>query len=391
MRSHRVPGTLEPNTWARRLAQRRAAQAPLLDLTETNPTRVGLGGAGEAELAALADAGNTPYEPDPRGLASAREAVSEYYAARGQAVPPDDIVLTSGTSESYAHLFRLLGDPDDAILIPSPSYPLFEPIATLEGIRVAPYRMAYDGAWHLDVGSVDAALATHPRARAVVVVQPNHPTGSCLDAGEIAALERSCESRGMALISDEVFGDFPWPPAKDPLPSLLALRRVPTFVLGGLSKCCGMPQMKLGWIAAAGPARERRELLDGLEWIADLFLSVGTPVQLALPLLLEARRGFQARVGERLACNLSTLDDLARSNSEVTRLPAGGGWSAILRVPARRTGEEWALALLDRDVVAHPGHFYDLEGEAFLVLSLIPEPGAFRCAVGRLAELLANP
>lgn len=391
-RSRRLPETLEPNAWSRRLAERRAAEAPLLDLTETNPTRVGLGGE-DAWLQALADPRAARYDPNPRGLSSARAAVAAYYAARGAevGVGPEDIVLTSGTSESYAHLFRLLADPGDAVLVPAPSYPLFEPIAALEGVRVATYRLAYDGAWHLDLASAEAAFERAGTIRAAVVVQPNHPTGSCLGAEEVAALEGLCERHGAALISDQVFSDFPRPPRGAPLPTLLGARRVPTFVLGGLSKCCGLPQLKLGWIAAAGPEPARRELLSGLEWIADLFLSVGTPVQVALPRLLEVRHEFQARVRERIASNLAALAELALARPEVGVLPADGGWAAILRLPARRTGEEWALALLDRDVVAHPGHFYDLEGEAHLVLSLMPEPGVLRRGLERLADLLTIP
>ncbi len=392
MRSHRLPVMLAPNPWARRLAERRALEGELLDLTESNPTRVGLGGAAEAELSALADPRGARYEPDPRGLASAREAVASYYGARGIQISAADVVLTAGTSESYAHLFRLLADPGDAILVPSPSYPLFEPIAALEGVSVVSYKLDYDGAWFVDQTSLELAFTTAgKRLRAVVVVQPNHPTGSCLSAGEVAWLETACEIRGAALISDEVFGDFPWPPRTALLPSLLGERRVPTFVLGGLSKCCGMPQLKLGWIVAAGPVPQRRELLDGLEWIADLFLSVGTPPQLALPWLLEARHAFRRRVRERLASNLAVLEGLTRERPVLSVLPAHGGWSAIVRLPARRSGEDWALALLERGVVAHPGHFYDLEGEAHLVLSLIPDPETFRRGLGRLSDLLTIP
>ena len=244
MRSRRLPHDREPNAWSRSLAARRALGRPLIDLTETNPTRVGLGGAGEAELRALADSRGARYEPDPRGLGSAREAVAAAYAARGIAVAAEQLVLTSGTSESYAHLLRLLADPGDAILVPTPSYPLLEPLAALEDVSIAPYRIAYDGRWHLDLGSLEAALEETPRARAVVVVEPNHPTGTCLAPDERAALETLCERHRVALISDEVFGEFAW--GFTPLPSFAGERRVPSFVLGGLSKSCGMPQLKLG-------------------------------------------------------------------------------------------------------------------------------------------------
>src|SRR5438132_7773028 len=213
--AHRIPPALEPNAWTRRLGERRAAGADLLDLTEMNPTRLGLtDGAAAARCLqrTLDDPRAGGYEPEPRGMLSAREAVASYYAARGTPVGADHIVLTSGTSESYAHLFRLLADPGDTVLVPSPSYPLFEPIASVTGLKVASYRLAYDGAWHLDVDSLEAAFrgAASP-VRAVVMVQPNHPTGSWLEAAEVLALEERCSEDGAASVADEGFLDFAWP------------------------------------------------------------------------------------------------------------------------------------------------------------------------------------
>ncbi|MBI1795780.1 MAG: pyridoxal phosphate-dependent aminotransferase, partial [Candidatus Eisenbacteria bacterium] len=390
--SRRIPGNEAPNAWARLLAGRRAAGAALIDLTEANPTRVGLAGGDAATLAAPADPAAARYEPDPRGSRRAREAVAGYYAGRGLPADPEAILLTTGTSESYAHLFRLLGDPGDTFLIPAPSYPLFEPIAALEGVRLRPYRIAWDGGWHLDRGSLETAFADG--ARGMIVVQPNHPTGSCLDSAEVAFAEALCERHGTALISDEVFGDFAWPAtgasvsARGPgaasgavsargLPSLLGARRVVTFVLSGLSKVCGMPQMKLGWIALAGPEAARAEALRGLEWIADLFLSVGTPVQHALPALLESRHAWQPRVLERIAANRARLG-AATARYPAFEVRAGvGGWVAPLRVPATRGEEDWVLELIRRGVVAHPGHFYDAADEPLLVVSLIVEPDRF--------------
>ena len=388
MLSHRVPHDPEPNAWARFLEQCRTAGIRLLDLSETNPTLVGLGGAGLEELAALARVEGARYEPDPRGSRAAREAVAGYHADRGVAVSPDHIVLTASTSESYAHLFRLLADPGGVFLAPSPSYPLFEPLAALEGVSLRPYRLAYDGAWHLDRQSLEAAFADD--VRGVIVVQPNHPTGSCLDADERALLETLCERHRAAIIADEVFGDFPRPGRAVPLPSLVGEARVPTFVLSGLSKVCGMPQMKLGWIVAGGPGKAREEALRGLEWIADLFLSVSTPVQVALPALFAARGAFQRRVRERLAGNLARLDALVARRPELQVLPAQGGWAAVLRVPRQRSEEEWALGLIARGVVVHPGHFYDFAGEGYLVLSLIPEPAAFDEGIARIEQFAAE-
>jgi alanine-synthesizing transaminase len=391
-----VPYSLEPNAWTSRLSERSAAGARLLNLTDMNPTRLGL-----VDAAAVAEcvrrASNDPraarYEPDPRGLLSARQAIAAYYGSRGTPVEPNRIVLTSGTSESYAHLFRLLASPGETVLVPAPSYPLFEPIAAVAGARVAHYRLANDGAWHLDAESLQEAFRDSASpVRAVVVVQPNHPTGSCLAAEELVVLEELCQRYGAALISDEVFGDFPWPGWGDrrSLPSLLGERGVPTFVLGGLSKCCGLPQLKLGWIAACGPDEPVRELMEGLEWIADLFLSVATLPQLALPDLLELRHGFQSRVQARIAENLATLKSaVQQDHSEIGLLDARGGWAAILTMPSRRSGEEWALALLERDVVVHPDHFYDLERTA-LVVSLIVEPEVLRAALDRLLNVLTT-
>jgi aspartate/methionine/tyrosine aminotransferase len=388
MPSRRVPSDLEPTPWARLLERRRGAGDRLLDLTEANPTRVGLATLSPADLAALSTEAAARYDPDPRGSAGARRAVERYYAARGLRVDPEYIVLTSGTSEAYTHVFRLLADPGEIILVPAPSYPLFEPLAALEGLRLERYRLAWDGAWHLDLDSVERAMTAG--VRGVVVVQPNHPTGSCLEAGELERLESLCEGRGAAILADEVFGDFPRPPSIGPLPSLAGRARVPTFVLSGLSKVCGLPGLKLSWIALAGPGAARAGLLRGLEWIADLFLSVSSPVQAALPRLLEARHAFQARVRERLARNLGAIDSLVRRRPELELLPAAGGWVAVLRVPGVRSEEAWALALLERGVVVHPGHLYDFEREAYLVLSLVVEPEPFAEGLARLEALLAS-
>jgi hypothetical protein len=387
----RLPASLEPTPWARRLEELRGRGAALLDLAESDPTRTGLSALGESERAALADPRAARYQPDPRGLLPAREAVAAYYAERGARVSAEDILLTSGTSESYAHLFRLLADPGDAVLVPAPSYPLFEPIAALEGVRARPYRLAWEGRWSLDLDSLRAAAAAAgERARALITVEPNHPTGSCLSGEERAAVERLCADRGLALISDEVFADFPRPPRERPLPGLSGERAVPTFALGGLSKSRGLPQLKLGWIAATGPEPARRDLLERLEWIADLFLSVATPVQLALARLLEGAPAYRAGVRTRLASNLDALGRLVARAPEAEALDAEGGWSAILRLPATRSGEEWALTLLAEGVVVHPGHFYDIEGEAYLVVSLIPEPHVFRAGLERLEGRLAE-
>jgi alanine-synthesizing transaminase len=386
--ARRLP-SFESNPWAERIEALRAAGRDLVDLTLANPTRAGLTQADPETLEALTDARAAEDRPDPRGLPRARAAIAAYLAERGTPIEAERLVLTSGTSESYAHLFRLLGDPGDVVLAPAPSYPLIEPIARLEGLEVVWYRLGWDGAWHLDLGALDRALAeAGARARALVTIEPSHPTGACLDREEQAALEERLAARGIALIADEVFGDFPWPPRREPFTGWLGARRVPTFVLGGLSKCRGLPQMKLGWIAVAGPEPATRDLREGLEWIADLFLSVGAPVQHAAASLLASRGPYQERVRTRLAANLTELDAFVREHPRVSTRPGAGGWAAILDLPAARE-EDWSLALLECSVIVHPGHFYDLEARGTVVLSLIPERARFREGLERIGAGLA--
>lgn len=385
MFSHRVPRDDDPTPWARALAAARASGAPLTDLTDGDPIRAGLlEGAPAPALEAAPD--GTP--PDPRGRAAAREAVAAYHRERGALVDPAHVILTTGTSESLAHLFRLLADPPGRVAAPRPGYPLFEPIARAEGIGVVPYRLERDPRrWRLDLDSVDAALA--PGAAAVLVVQPNPPAGSCLDPAEAAALEERAAARGAAIVVDEVFGDHGWDPARPvlpPLPGGPALR----FTLGGLSKACGRPDLKLGWIVVAGPPALRDRALAGLEWLADLFLTVGGPVQRALPALLAGRHAFQRRARERVATNLARLRAHAGAHPELELLPGAGGWSAVLRTPERAGEEDLALRLLARGVVVHPGHFYDLEPGAHLAIGLLTAPGPFAAALDVLSAVLAE-
>jgi alanine-synthesizing transaminase len=397
--STRLPWDRPENTLARLLRTRRAQGGALLDLTEGNPTRVGLPGVDldwEGQVrAALAGAAIAPYEPTPRGLPAARAAIAAEDARTDDAraaLSPDQLVLTSSSSESYAFLFKLLCDPGDAVLVPEPSYPLFEYLARLEGLTPVPYRLSYDGAWHIDFASVDDALAqaqTTGRPRAVVVVNPNNPTGSFLKTFELEPLATRCEAHELAVISDEVFA--PYPVSDDPLrvPALARhaafTARVLTFGLGGLSKACGLPQLKLGWMAVAGPPGRADAALGGLELIADTYLSVGTPVQTATPRLLELGRPVRHAIAARVAANRASLAAALPASSPCTLLPTEGGWSAILRVPATHTDEEWAAALLSEDgVLVHPGYFFDLRGGAFLVLSLLPPPEIFTEGVHRI-------
>lgn len=386
MTSRRVPPPQEPNAWTRRLGALRAAGMPVADLTLADPTRLGLAPLEEA-AAALAAVWPGAYDPDPRGTPAARHALAACLEPRWPGADAADLVLTASTSEGYAHLLRVLADAGEAVAVPVPGYPLFEPLARAEGVEARTYRLAWDGRWHLDRDSFERAARG---ARAAVLVEPNHPTGSCLDAADRAFVETVAEREGLALVADEVFLDHPWP-GRGPLSSWLgAPRRVPTFVLGGLSKFCGLPHLKLGWIAAAGPAGPRAEALAALEWVNDLFLGVAGPVQAALPALLELRRDFASRVRARLGANLAALDALARARPELTRLEADGGWTAVLRVPAARSSEAWALALLERGVAVHPGEFYDFERGEHLVVSLLAREEDVRAGCAALAAELAG-
>ncbi|WP_257452824.1 pyridoxal phosphate-dependent aminotransferase [Archangium lipolyticum] len=378
-----------PRTWnplARALAGRRALGLPLLDLTETNPTRVGLP-APEPVLLASPEA--LGYSPEPQGLLSAREAVAAHLATRGARVLPEHLVLSASTSESYGWLFKLLCEPGDNVLVPSPCYPLFEYLTRLEGVETRTYRLPRAHGFGLDVDEV--AAARDARTRAVLVVNPGNPTGHFLQDGELAALGALCAEAGLALISDEVFSDFAW----DSEPGrvlTVAGRELPmlTFSLSGLSKVAGLPGLKLGWTHVGGPAASRDEALARLELVADTYLPVNTPVQLALPGLLAHAPRFQAALLARVGENRRLLLEARPSDARWDVVPAHGGWSSVLRIPLEPGEEATCLALLDEGVGVQPGYFYDFTGGAFLVLSLLPPPEVFAAALEPLARVLAS-
>jgi hypothetical protein len=385
--STRVPGGFEPNRIHRALDARRRAGARLLDLTETNPTRVGLPALPSEAWDALVAGARAPYAPEPLGLPAARQAVAGYYAERGLAVAPGRVALTASTSEAYAHLFRLLADPGGEFLVPEPSYPLFAPLAALEGVRLVPYPLRYrEGRWDADRLAIEAVVG--PATRGLLVVHPNNPTGSLVAERDALALEGLCADHGLALIADEVFGDFVLAPAAGRRGSFVTATGTLTFVLSGLSKACGLPQAKLAWIVVGGPEAESARALARLEWVADAFLSVASAIQQALPDLLPERPAFVTATRARLAVNLAALDRALGGLAGVERLACEGGWSAVVRVPVTGSEEDWVCALLERDVVVHPGHFFDFAEEAFLVVSLLPEPGVFAEAAARLRGVL---
>ena len=362
------------------------ARGGLADLTETNPTAVGLTAPADV-IALLGDPGSAVYAPEPAGRRDARAAIAEVYAHRGATVSPDHVVLTAGTSEAYAHAFKLLCEPGDAVLVPRPSYPLFQFLADLESVEVVPYPLAYDGAWHLRLS--DVAAARTDRTRAIVVVAPNNPTGSYLKQDEWSALASWCAAEGLAVIGDEVFADFPLRSDAGRVATVAGDGPALVVALDGLSKSCGLPQVKLAWMAVSGPPALRDEALTRLELVADTFLSVGTPIQRAAPAILEAGPRLRGPIQERVTGNLKLLR-AALEGSPATVLDAEGGWSAVVRVPATRSEDEWVLALLEEDgVLVHPGYFFDFPAEAYLVLSLLPGAGVFAEGVGRLRDRLA--
>jgi aspartate/methionine/tyrosine aminotransferase len=389
MFSDRVPWPDRENRLTQALRRRRGQGDPVIDLTETNPTRVGLDYPDAAIAQAMADPAAARYAPDPRGLVTAREAVCGWLRARGRDAAVDRLVLTASTSEAYALLFKILCAPGESVLVPSPSYPLFDHLARLEGVSAVPYRLDAEHGWRLDPAALLDALAQARHPRAVIVVNPNNPTGTALRAEERGALDRFCAVRGLAVLSDEVFFEHLFaranPSARqdDPPVSLAAGRpEALTFILGGLSKSCGLPQLKLGWIATAGPGPVSEEALSRLEFAADSYLSVGTPVQLATERLLALGDGIGRQVAGRIATNRDVLLDGIPKDSPIAVEPADGGWSAVLRVPAIRGEEELVLLLLQQDgVLVHPGFFFDFPREAYLVVSLLPEPGTFRAGL----------
>lgn len=387
MFSSRLPAALGPNAISRTVAALRAQRVPLLDLTETNPTSVGLAYPPDV-LAPLSGAGGLRYTPDPLGLPAAREAVAQEYARAGVAVDPARIVLTASTSEAYALLFKLLCDPGDEVLVPHPSYPLFESLTGLEGVIAESYGLDYHGLWSIDRDRVDRALSS--RTRALLVVSPNNPTGSMLRGDDRDWLAQRCGARGIALISDEVFADYPLKPARDRT-TLVGEDRALTFVLGGLSKSAGLPQVKLGWILVNGPAAAVDQALARLEIICDTFLSVSTPVQVAAPALIAAGRQIRGAIQPRIAANLACAEQLVGDGSPVTILPPEGGWSVVLRVPATDTEEALVLRLLNEaHVLVHPGFFFDFADEAYLVASLLPESGIFMEAMTRVVRVASG-
>ena len=382
--SSRLNWDLAPNRLSKLLDERRAAGQPILDLTESNPTAAGFNYPSDAILSALADPRSLRYEPAAAGMPAARAAVSEYYSGRaGRGVSPDRILLTASTSEAYAFVFKLLADPGDEVLVPSPSYPLFDYLAALDAVGVVQYPLTYQGAWNIDFDALARSVTS--RSRAIVLVNPNNPTGSFLKQSELGPLLVFCRDHNLALISDEVFADYSLDEQAPLVRSLTEVDDVLTFCLSGLSKVAALPQLKLGWIVTGGPPDDRRRAFERLELIADTYLSVSSPVQGAAPTLLRLRGQLQQQILDRVRTNRAFLASQIGSASPWTLLATEGGWYAVLEAPRIQSEEEWVLNLLAEDsVLVQPGFFFDFAREAFLVISLLTPEDVFRQGVRRI-------
>ncbi len=375
MFADRTNWNLLANPLSEALARHRAAGKPLIDLTISNPTECGFEYDSGAILQALANPASHAYDPDPRGLLGARQAVGAYYAARGTEVPADDIILTTSTSEAYSFVFRTLCNPGDEILIPEPSYPLFAFLADIQDVKLVRYPLVYDYGWQINFHALQQRIM--PRTRGVIVVHPNNPTGHFTKAHELEKLNEICSARNLAIIADEVFLDFALH-ADQPSFSFAHNSAALTFTMSGLSKISGLPQMKAAWLVTGGPDQLKSAALARLEIIADTYLSMNVPVQHAIPALLEQRDLFQTQLLARARKNLAELGRQLATQKSCARLEVEGGWYAVLRVPATRSDEELAIELLtQKHVYVHPGHFYDFPSEGFLIVSLITREPEF--------------
>jgi aspartate/methionine/tyrosine aminotransferase len=377
---------LTPNRLTRLQHELQIAGREVLDLTVSNPTRADLHYDAEIILRALANPKAMDYDPQPKGLRSARDSVAGYYQEHHE-INPESILLTTSTSEGYSYVLRLLCNAEDEILVPKPSYPLFEFLADLQDVKLVPYPLLYDHGWQIDFPSLHQAATT--RTRAVIVVHPNNPTGSFVVAEERAALNQFCRENNLALVVDEVFLDY----AHDGKmrPTFAINHEVLTFTLSGLSKISGLPQMKLAWIVTSGPDEQVAAALARLEIIADTYLSMNAPIQLAAPVLLQQRHSIQPQLMERVRKNLTELDRQLAQQHTCSRLDVEGGWYAVLRVPATQSDEDLAIKTLRKlSVLVHPGHFYDFSGDGHLIVSLITPPDNFRHGITQILNLL-NP
>lgn len=389
MFAQRTNWKLSTNKYTQALEDFRFSGQSFVDLTISNPTLCGFRYNAEAILGAFQNSKSLSYEPEPKGLLTAREEVARYYKEdHGVLIDPESLLLTTSTSEAYSYVFRLLCNPHDEILVPRPSYPLFDFLGDLQDVSLLPYSLEYAHGWFIDFHSLIRALT--PRTRAVLLVHPNNPTGSYIHTEEMQRLNELCRERHLALIVDEVFLNYTLVDA--PHTSFVANRDVLTFTLSGLSKIAALPQMKVAWLAVSGPDSGREPAVERLEIIADTYLSLNAPTQWAFPTLFQQRKSLQPQVLNRTRTNWSCLKSLTAEHGTCELLDVEGGWYAVLRVSNGRADEELAIHLLrNARVLVHPGHFYDFSSDEFLVLSLIGPPDEFGKGVSRLLEYLSSP
>jgi aspartate/methionine/tyrosine aminotransferase len=382
--SERTNWNLQSNRLSEALDRHRSDGKLVLDLTASNPTQCGFDYDGPGLLKSLSNPAALAYEPDPRGLEVARQAVGAYYAERGLEIPLDNIFLTTSTSEAYSFVFRTLCNPGDELLIPAPSYPLFGFLADIQDVKLARYPLLYDHGWQIDFHALEQAITA--RTRGVIVVHPNNPTGHFTKTEEISRLNRICSERGLAILADEVFLDFSLTSARPA--SFVGNAGALTFAMSGLSKIAGLPQMKAAWLITSGPESLRKEAIGRLEMIADTYLSMNAPVQNAMPTFLDQRRAFQQQLMRRVRENLAELDGGLAKQKSCSRLAVEGGWYAVLRVPAMRPDDDLAVELLEsKNVYLHPGHFYDFPTDGYLVVSLITATSIFAEGIGQLLSM----
>jgi alanine-synthesizing transaminase len=393
MFSKRTDWKLEENAYTSALRRHRQSGKPILDLTASNPTTCGFQYDEAAILSTLQSPNALKYEPEPKGLVSARAAVVEYYRQKDSdaGVDPEHLLLTTGTSEAYSFLFRLLCEPSDEIVIAHPSYPLFDFLATIQDVKLRSFRLVYDHGWQIDFHALRNVIG--PRTRAIMLVHPNNPTGNFIGDAEAGRLQAICGEHNLALVVDEVFLDYEIRGAKSRRKlhgSFASSNQALTFVLSGLSKIIGLPQMKVGWITASGPDALLRDAIARLEIISDTYLSLSAPLQHALPGLLRQREAAQAQFRTRIETNLAALDDQLAQQKLVSRLEIEGGWYAVLRVPAVQSDEEFAIRLLEnQSVLVQPGHFYEFADEGHLIVSLLTPAGEFSEGIRRLLACVA--
>jgi len=385
--SDRSRWTLTPNALSSLLEAKKADGVRILDLTESNPTQAGFRYEAKEILAALAQPQSTVYEPDPRGLWKARRAVAHYYQKQGETVDPDAVFLTSGTSEAYTMLFKLLANPGDEVLIPQPGYPLLTYLAELESLHYIYYPLRYHEVrgWSMDLEILEAVIT--PRTKTVVLVNPNMPTGSYVKRHELAEFNRICSKHNLALIVDEVFSDFRWEEASDRVKTMVNHSETLTFVLNGLSKILGLPQVKLAWIVVSGNPDLRESAQDRLEMITDLYLSVGTPVQHGADLLLRQQQAMQQQMLSRIAENSDFLKERLARAANARVLHGEGGWYAVVNIEDHLSDEQRVLELLEQDnTLVHPGYFHEFDQEGFIVVSLLTPLEAFRAGISRIVS-----